>query len=74
MVVLQLKNLPYLALLFLKMTVERNEPSFVSIIGKLDAMSFQLENEGLIYDLQRILKLSNFLATKKTLNIACNDT
>ena len=48
MVVLQLKNLPYLALLFLKMTVERNEPSFVSIIGKLDAMSFQLENEGLI--------------------------
>ena len=65
MVVLQLKNLPYLALLFLKMTVERNEPSFVSIIGKLDAMSFQLENEGLIYDLQRILKLSNFLATKK---------
>ena len=65
MVVLQLKNLPYLALLFLKMTVERNEPSFVSIIGKLDAMSFQLENEGLIDDLQRILKLSNFLATKK---------
>ena len=56
------------------MTVVRNEPSFVSIIGKLDAMSFQLENEGLIYDLQRILKLSNFLATKKTLNIACNDT
>ena len=51
------------------MTVVRNEPSFVSIIGKLDAMSFQLETkEFLIYDLPRIP--FHFLATKNTLNIA----
>ena len=54
------------------MTVVRNEPSFVSIIGKLDAMSFQLETkEFLIYDLPRIP--FHFLATKNSLNIASND-